>query len=855
MSFLPSRIFRFASGPGLIFSLGILAVFPGASPAGLEDIPEYQTARTALADHLYGLAAGKLERLLNSEANLTEAEKDTLRLAAAEANLRDRKPEAALALLDRPSPAGSTAAAFWRGSALAAAGRLNEALDALQPAAADASFVHHAEAVLTRANLLHTLGDSDTALAELTAFSEAAASPDTAVRARIRAAEIEISRGHLESAARLLQASAPAPDAPPLPATAAMELKLASARLALAKNDARTAASLFRELIETDDKSPIALRQRAIIGEAGAWGQLGEKPRASKTLTDFIESNPSSPLLELAFRSLETLELLSEPPVLAQTETWAADGSTPARQALAVFYRGVAETRAGGLDEASEIFARFLREFPNHSLTVPAGMRQLDLLVRAGNNARVLEIIPNLRKRTANAGVIAYLDSLEARTRFKEGDLAGAAARFDQAAAAQPDADAKNAELFNAALVAVAEGDRELADQFARQLAQAPESGLAADFLLERGLFHAAHSQPDAFEELDEFIRRFPDHERATDAEIALAEMYLNQVPAQPVAAREHLLRARTKALTLAQQEKLEYVAIWTEAAASASDATTEKATRFLDHWPRSPRRASVFMLLGETYFRLQDYPNAVTFFERLAVESPDSPMAEPALFFAAKAASLTLSPENLRRAIEIWAQVVQRDGPLAPAARHEQGLLKLSLDEPDDAIAAFDSILSMDSAAPELRIAATCDKGQALYLKATRGAIDPGALEAAIEAFQSVETNKDASRAWRFQATVRRGRCLEVLGRTDEALERYYDVVVRGAPNAPLASIPVEEFDWYFRAGTAAVKLLEKKEKWEGAVKIAERLAGAGGPRAAEAERIADRLRLRHFIWEGPLE
>ena len=178
---------------------------------------------------------------------------------------------------------------------------------------------------------------------------------------------------------------------------------------------------------------------------------------------------------------------------------------------------------------------------------------------------------------------------------------------------------------------------------------------------------------------------------------------------------------------------------------------------------------------------------------------------------------------------------------------------MKLSLDEPDDAIAAFDSILDMEHASPELRIAATCDKGQALYLKATRGKLDTAALKAAIEAFQSVETSEDASRAWRYQAAVRRGRCLEMLGELEEALELYYEVVVRGAPNAPLASIPVEEFDWYFRAGIAAVNLLEKKEDWEGAVKVAERLGRGGGPRAAEADRIADRLRLRHFIWEKP--
>ena len=48
---------------------------------------------------------------------------------------------------------------------------------------------------------------------------------------------------------------------------------------------------------------------------------------------------------------------------------------------------------------------------------------------------------------------------------------------------------------------------------------------------------------------------------------------------------------------------------------------------------------------------------------------------------------------------------------------------------------------------------------------------------------------------------------------------------------------------------------MLEKEEKLKDAVRIADSLAQAGGPRASEAANLADRLRLRHFIWEEPEE
>ena len=99
----------------------------------------------------------------------------------------------------------------------------------------------------------------------------------------------------------------------------------------------------------------------------------------------------------------------------------------------------------------------------------------------------------------------------------------------------------------------------------------------------------------------------------------------------------------------------------------------------------------------------------------------------------------------------------------------------------------------------------------------------------------------------------MRHGKCLELLGEKASALEVYYDVVRSGRPTAPLASIPVAEFDWYFRAGIAAVELLRSQENWRGAVRIAEQLARAGGSRAAEAARIAENLRLRHFLWDEP--
>ena len=83
--------------------------------------------------------------------------------------------------------------------------------------------------------------------------------------------------------------------------------------------------------------------------------------------------------------------------------------------------------------------------------------------------------------------------------------------------------------------------------------------------------------------------------------------------------------------------------------------------------------------------------------------------------------------------------------------------------------------------------------------------------------------------------------------------MELYVNLVRDGAPAGPVAASPTAEFDWFFRAGLAAIRLLQREGNWEAAVAVADRVAQSGGPRATEAARIADRLRLRHFIWEEP--
>ena len=64
-----------------------------------------------------------------------------------------------------------------------------------------------------------------------------------------------------------------------------------------------------------------------------------------------------------------------------------------------------------------------------------------------------------------------------------------------------------------------------------------------------------------------------------------------------------------------------------------------------------------------------------------------------------------------------------------------------------------------------------------------------------------------------------------------------------------------VAQMDWFFRAGLGAIRLLESKKEWHKAILIADTLANSGSSRAIEAARLADRIRLKHFIWDQPVK
>jgi tetratricopeptide (TPR) repeat protein len=267
----------------------------------------------------------------------------------------------------------------------------------------------------------------------------------------------------------------------------------------------------------------------------------------------------------------------------------------------------------------------------------------------------------------------------------------------------------------------------------------------------------------------------------------------------------------------------------------------------FAQNWPKSPQLAELRMKLGQRFYASEDFPNAQRQFEILRTETPKSPLVEPALFFAGKAAMSLLSDEGADRAIELWGEVAKGRGELAFHARYYQAEAKRRMGRSEEAISVLEGILQSDPPPPqELRWESLVARAQILLKK---GNEDDVAMSDAQLSLRGIVDGAEAAgdEEWYHRASYLLMQAYEVDEAPSEAIAVGYDAVVAGGEAAPSAPA----LFWLYRSGFQTVTLLSAAEKWDAAAKIADRLAKIPGNRAEEAFQLSEKIRLEHFIWD----
>ncbi len=740
-----------------------------------------------------------------------------------------------------------------------------------------------AQTVRLRALTLVALGRWDEALVQFETLAESdahkLAGDGDKLAAIVGKAECLKSLGRTQDAADLLKPLALSANAP-----AALRLQTASLLIELGRmNEARDLLdspaksqgdknwrSYLRALIHLHDKKPFAaltdlapfipmadavppagisqnLRAAATLAEADARLAASGPETAEKVLEAFIRQNPESLQSATIFRRLDQIYAGDRSTDEGPLSRMAAE--LPAQSAaLAQFYLGRIHARAKRLDLADTALRNFLARFPDHSLAPYAHAMLAEDAQKRGDLAGAEKEL-DAASRTAQSDKLRGDLALQtALLNLQQGEFVRASAAFNNAALRSPSL--KISARYDSALAWLRQKNfARFAEDFATFNAEFADKTLAGNLIIEEGLVRARSGDKEARKSLKTFLVDFKEHPRRPEAQLALAELALND---GNTAEAQKLQRTVVAADTTTEmREQAEYLGIFLDDAQTprndAQSARNEeqaiaRGRDFIRQHPTSAVLGEVRMKLGEIYFRREDFLKAQEQFETLARERPDGPHATAALFLAGQCSMKLLNTESLNRALELFGAVIEKHGTLEAHARIHQAIVKTKLGAPDDAVKIYDSILSTQPPVePELRLAALTGKADNLV---ALGKTDAKQFAAAIATYDQIIATEKAPPSWRNQAAYKKAKTLELQNQHDAALVIFYDILKSAA------AAPRETF-WFAKAGFDAAALVESRQQWKSAIGIYEKMAAIPGPHAEQARQRVRKLRLEHFLWD----
>ncbi|WP_395736217.1 tol-pal system YbgF family protein [Prosthecobacter sp.] len=835
----------------ILFAAAALFAFPAAlGAAGLEESAEYVSARQALADGLPGVAGVKAERLLKRKG-WTRVETRLLATFAAEAWTRAEEGPRVLALAEAYDLDDE---AFWRGQALALTGDLAAARKAL---AEDSDTTHHPRTELLLAQVLAALGENAEArdaLAPLLADSKDAALQK---HARLLQSEIDINEGK------------PATDLPEAAEDAAT--RFLRARALLQSGRVEPAQEILQSVLDSPQGGE-RMHQAATLLQAEALLRQKRVAEAQAHLLKFLDATAYSRLWEEAFDLLNRVHE-QEPQSATMPEgvlRWISSGNKaqqlpdppPVLAAATAEFRGHAMYLTAQWlaalkrdDEAVGLLEALIQSHTSHPRLSEAMSLAMEIYASHHSDERVLVLAEAWREKFSRSSV--PVDFAVGSLLYRRGDHQEAVEVFQNAANVAATLTERRRALFNAAVAAISASDFTLYQSLLGQLeiltntaaAGVDSNDSAATLELEKALELAAGHKPEAESALRAFIRAHPKHPRFADACVALAEWQLMAVPPRVDEARKALDNATTAKTELspAQLQRIDYTRMWLSDAAGDLKTLVTQGAAFIKAWPKGALLPEVRLKIAGAYYRLEDYANARTEFEIIARDAPDGPQADSALYFAAMSANSVMSLEGRKRAMEIWEELAQKNGPLAVAARRQQALSERLQGNHAAALAALDKVLAMKALDPEQRLATICEKAELLLLL---GKTEPARLDAAADLLDEFLTDHALPFLWKARAGFTLASIHHDAKHDTEALEACYNVL-READKTPPAS--PADYVWFSKAGFFGVDLLEASRQWEAAARLAEQIAQRPGDRAVEARDRATKVRLEHFLWDGP--
>ena len=797
-------------------------------------------AREALASDIPEVAIGKLRQALASLPAGSEERPAAMALLA-EALLNTDRAADALDTLAQITPGDDPRIVRLRALSLVALARWEEAIVQFEKLAA--AETDKTAAIVGKAECLQSLGRTQEAAEVLKPLALPKAAPAVL---RLLLASLLVELGNIAEARDLLDSATQSP---------ADEnwRRYIRARIHLHEKKPLAALDDLAPFIPTPDATlpanvPQNLRAAATLAEADARLAASGPETAEKVIEAFIRQHPTSRQIATVFHRLDQVYAEDRSTDEGPLTRMAAE-LPPQPAALAQFYLARIHQRAKRTEAADATLKKFLSQFPEHSLA-PYAHALLAENAQARRDLTGAEAELDAASRTAQSDKLRGELALQtALLNLEQGQYIRATAGFLNAAQRSPVL--KTSARYDSALAWLLQRNyARFAEEFTTFAAESTDTALAGNLRLEEGLTRAREGDVNARTALKTFLADFNGHPRRAEAQLALAELALNDdKPAEAQKLAQGVASAADTAPEM--REHADYLGIFlADAQTPRSDAQSARndeqaiarARDFIAKYPKSQVLDEVRMKLGEIQFRRDDYLKAQEQFETLAREKPDGAHATAALFLAGQCSMKLLNTESLNHALELFGAVAAKHGPLETHARLHQAAVKTKLGAPDDAVKIYDSILTAQPPAElDLRLAALTGKADNLV---AMGKADAKQFAAAIATYDQIIATEGASPTWKNQAAYKKAKTFEQQDQRDEALVILYDIVKANATG------PRETF-WFAKAGFDAAALVESRQQWKSAVGIYEKMAAIPGPHAEQARQRIRKLRLEHFLWD----
>ncbi|MEP2777473.1 MAG: tetratricopeptide repeat protein [Luteolibacter sp.] len=830
-----------------------------------------EEARNAMSDRLWDVASLHLREAADEKGISAESLTEVL-LLLAETLIRDNRPNEAIDFLDDTALRDEPKRAFWLAQAMAGKGRYEDAVAAFQPLAEDNNHPYQAEAAFTSASLLLSLGKPDQALETLHLL---VGSTDQAViiESRLHHSEILLDLGRIAEARSIF------PDPALIPPDLQAMSKLISGHLLLAEGKPELAEPLFNELLAKPEGQSLESYNMAAIAKADSIAAQGKRDLATESLLLFVASNPETARLNPIFTRivawLPEKIISTQNPTLLRLAGWLpqttprssgfinTDNASAAAawpraeapitdlEAFSLHARAIALHRIAANPaahaEAHALLRRLQFFAPRHFLTPHALLTLAQWKLEEGEHKVAFSMFETLRQSAKSPIIRGEAAFLSAMAAFNTGDSTLAAELFEEAAGFL-EGDAKEAAAMNAALTRLSE------DPTASITIQNADPGTTAvletDLKLEKALLEKDPARSRIA--LDEFLKDHPEHPRAIEARLAIAEAALRSVPPDLSTARAQLdtLATTETPLPPEQNARMALARLRLLDLSEEPEATIALAKLTVDSFPGTREASEAAFIMGKNLYQSGIYNEARLVLEKLAASETGTQRAQASLLIAARAAALGATSQSRGEALALFDQAIAAPGPLKTVALLEKSRLLIDLNRIPDAISLLSETYTATPQDDPARLPTGLLLAEAIYAK---GDDDPASLGRALEIYDSLIAISSENPAEYFRLQYLRGLTLEKLPqpgdpsstRTAEAKEAYYSVVDRPVDPKP------PEWEWFERSGFRLLSLLEQGEEWEAAISIAEKIASFGGPRAKEASTRARQLRLKHMIWK----